>query len=205
MVARYHQRRWADFGFTSHWPPILASWAGKPWMRQLGRNVRSIRSGAGIRTPMEAVTHYKYALHLPGSYAATYSRTLQFLLWSGTTIFLFDCPYYEFYYEGLAPWVHYVPVNLTNLEDRWEWAQAHQPQAKAIAAAGAAFAARSLTVSAVFGYWRTLLEQYAALQTFAVKVPPDACTCWSTKQRRGKPAHIPRRALRCPKSVCDFE
>ena len=206
VVSRYFRRRWADFAFTSHFVPVLSAWAGSPWLKAhlLGRDARAIRNGAGTRTPMEAVTRYKYALHLPGSYAATYSRTLQFLLWTGTAVFLYDCPYYEFYYPGLSPWVNYIPVNLTNLEERWAWAQAHPARVARIAAAGMAHAQSELSTARVFGYWRSLLEAYAALQTFTVKLPHDACTCWSLKHKK-RPGHIPRTARRCPKSICDFD
>ena len=204
-VARYDSARWSDFAFTSNWPPILQSWARSPWYRDLGgRRARGIRSGWQTRTPMEIVARYKYALHLPGSYGATYSRTLQFLVWTGVTVFLYDCPYFEYYYGGLRPWEHYIPVNLTNLESRFKWAEHHQTRARDIASASVAFANSHLTADLVFGYWVQLLREYASLQTFRVTLPEGACTCWPIRNRAVKPAYIPRRARRCSSAICDF-
>ena len=135
-----------------------------PWRRTLPRSVNKIPYGPEQRTTMESVAKYKYSLQLPGSYGATYSRTLQFLVWTGTTIFFYDCPYYEFYYHHLHPWMHYVPVNVTNLGERVAWAQKNQRKAEAIGDAAFKFAQQRLTASHFALYWKQLLDEYAELQ-----------------------------------------
>ena len=105
-LGQWHSKPWADFAFTSQWKAQLRDWAKQRvrWLDSLPPGVAKIPYGPATRTTMEAVAKYKYALHLPGSYGATYSRTLQFLVWTGATIFFYDCPYYEFYYGDLRPY-----------------------------------------------------------------------------------------------------
>jgi hypothetical protein len=208
-LARWADKEWADLAFTSPWRSQLKQWAqeGAPWRRTLPRSAAKIPSGPEMRTSMEAVAHYKYALHLPGSYGATYSRTLQFLLWTGTAVFFYDCPYYEFYYHHLAPWEQYVPVNVTNLGDRVKWAGANAGRVERIAAASAKFARERLTAAHFALYWKQLLDLYAELQRFRVKLPEDACTCWKVARKShadsSRPRHVPRGTKRCP-FICDF-
>ena len=49
--------------------------------------------------------------------------------------------------QTISPWVHYVPLrnDLSDLIETVEWLRAHEAQAAAIAANGAAFARRRLT------------------------------------------------------------
>ena len=87
------------------------------------------------------------------------------------------------------------------------WATHHPAKAAAIAAAARRFAATQLTAGHVTLYWGQLLEEYASLQRFAVKLPDDACTCWpvraGTSAAASRPPHLPRGTRRC-KWVCDF-
>jgi hypothetical protein len=48
-------------------------------------------------------------------------------------------PARDWFHQFLKPWVHYIPVasDLSDLEDRWKWAEAHPKEAQRIAAAGA--------------------------------------------------------------------
>jgi hypothetical protein len=119
-------------------------------------------------------------------------------------VLFYDCPYYEFYYGGLRPGEHYLPVNLTSLPAVFRAAEADTLAASWVGGMGLKYAAEHLTTEAVFGYWHALLADYAALQSFNVTLPPDACTCWPVTRRQVRPAHIPRRARRCSRAICDF-
>ena len=167
------------------------------------RPARTARApfGEANKQQVTASIKFRYALHLPGSFRGTYSRALQYLLWTGTTIFLYDAPYFEFYYHGLRPWVHYIPVNLTNLEERWRWAEHHQRAARGIAEAARAFAHAHLHGGSLSAYWVNLLRNYARLQTFDARdVPSGACGCWAYGAR---PAGTPRTVIgHCP-NICD--
>lgn len=172
-----------------------------PWRRSLPRSVNKIPHGPEQRTTMEAVAKYKYSLQLPGSYGATYSRTLQFLVWTGTTIFFYDCPYYEFYYHHLLPWQHFIPVNHENLGERMEWAVRHPRSTERIAQEARTMAKSFLNADFLATYWKQLLDEYARLQRFTVELPDDACTCWRGDQKK-PPPYLPRKTKRCP-YLCD--
>jgi ABC-type nitrate/sulfonate/bicarbonate transport system substrate-binding protein len=48
-------------------------------------------------------------------------------------------PARDWFHQFIEPWVHYIPVatDLSDLEERWRWAETHPEQAQRIAAAGA--------------------------------------------------------------------
>jgi hypothetical protein len=201
-VSRWLGREWADFAFTNTWAGVVREWRAAPKLRQhLPSNAASIPGGASQRTPIHSVARYKYALHLPGSFSGTYSRALQFLLWTGSVVFMYDCPYYEFYYHHLRPWEHYVPVNHDNLGARMEWASKHVGVVEGVALASKAVARTYLTPEYISLYWKQLLDEYALLQRFKVDLPRDACTCWRGDQKK-PPEGLPRQVKRCP-NLCD--
>jgi hypothetical protein len=121
-------------------------------------------------TPLALHRTRRYALHLPGFFAGTYSRSLQFLLWTRAAVFMMESPYYEFYYRHLVPWTHYVPVSLErdDIEARWEDVQARPDRGEGIGRAARAFAVERLSHRSVAWYWAHLLRAYAKLQRFTV-------------------------------------
>jgi hypothetical protein len=128
------------------------------------------------------------------------SRPLQFLLWSGATVFVYDCPYYEFYYHRLRPWVHYIPTNLSAVEARYLWAEAHQAEAAAISANAQGFAKAHIGPRGFIDYWGQLLSEYNKLLAFKVDPPPRGlCTCWpgAAPGRRWKPRWLLPGAVSC--------
>ena len=207
-LARWHKKAWADLAFTSPWRMQLRQWRKDrvSWLNALPHDVSKIPGGTEMRTTMEHVARYRYALHLPGSYGATYSRTLQFLVWTGATIFIYDCPYYEFYYHHLGEGSHFVAVNASDLGEAVGRMQKAPLAAAGIGAAALAFARARLTAGHFALYWKQLLDAYARLQRFSPALPSDACTCWPAKtarERRRRPRHLPRGTVRCP-TICDF-
>ena len=197
-VSRWFSRPWADFAFTNQWPSVVKSWRQNPRLaKRVPRNAGEIPFGADKRSPITGVARYRYALQLPGSFSGTYSRALQFLLWTGAAVFMYDCPYYEFYYHHLTPWVHFVPVNHDTLGERMEWATRHPTLVEGIAAAAGGVARAYLTPEYIARYWKQLLDEYAALQRFDVKLPRGACTCWRGDQDVPPPS-LPREVKKCP-------
>jgi hypothetical protein len=89
----------------------------------------------------------QYLLDIQGK---GYSSRLKLLLHTGRTVFIVRRPWLEYYFGGLHPMVHFVPVaeDLSDLLERLDWADAHPEEAKAIGAAGQAFAQRFLTEAA---------------------------------------------------------
>jgi hypothetical protein len=188
-VGTYYRRPWADFAFTgvNQWEWSLKHWRRTPLWRKLPPGTAKIPYGKQYKMNMEAVARYRYALHLPGFYYATYSRMLQFLLWSGTAVFVYDCPYYEFYYHRLRPWVHYIPTNLTALPARYLWAQSNPEIAARIAANGLALVRQHLGGGDFVAYWGQLLAEYHKLLGFRLASPPKGlCTCFPDSGGGGK-------------------
>ena len=200
-VSRWFMKPWADFAFTNMWTSVWRRWRRNQWRVHVPRNAMAIPFGGEKRTPIHAVARYKYTLHLPGSFSGTYSRALQFLLWTGTAIFFYDCPYYEFYYHHLHPWTHYIPVNHENLGERMEWAVKHPKSTERIAQEARAMAKSFLNADFLASYWKQLLDEYARLQRFTVELPDDACTCWRGDQKK-PPPYLPKKTKRCP-YLCD--
>ena len=205
FMGAWHGRGFTDFAFTNHFPNVWGRWQKRipAAIAKVPRRVASIRYGAMHKMPIHTVTAYRYALHLPGSYRGTYSRALQYLLWTRTLVFILENPWIEFYYRSLIAGVHYLSVNYTNLGEVHSWAEAHQKEAEAIAAAGLALARERLTGKAVADYWQSVLREYASLQRFTVALPPQgSCACFFAKGRP-PPERLPRTVSgRCP-FICD--
>ena len=200
-MSKWFAKPWADFAFTNQWTSVWRAWRRNDWKKYVPYNSAAFPFGGDKRMAIHSVARYKYALHLPGSFSGTYSRALQFLLWTGSVIFLYDCPYYEFYYQNMRPWKHYVPVNDVNLGERMQWTSNNPGAVEDMVAASKAFAKTYLTPGFIALYWKQLLDEYAALQRFTVELPDDACTCWRGDQKK-PPAILPKKTKRCP-HLCD--
>lgn len=53
----------------------------------------------------------------------------------------------DYFHDDLAPWIHYIPVDadLTDLRERYEWAEANQDKAREISERGTKFAKKMAT------------------------------------------------------------
>jgi hypothetical protein len=129
------------------------------------------------------MTKYKYLFNMPGSSKGSYSRHMQTALCSNATVFLWDNIYYEFYYSLLRPWVHFIPVSETTLEERLQWVLEHEDEAEVIAANGYDFCMTHLTPSAFPVYWFQLFTMHSLLQKYEVGIEEfsGACTCGGDK------------------------
>ena len=81
---------------------------------------------------------------------------------SNSVLVKYDSDHILYYFDGMRPWVHYVPVSRDNDVEAVIDLEARDPEPFAtIAAAGRRFAARYLTRAAVVEYMRLLLIFYA--------------------------------------------
>ena len=85
--------------------------------------------------------HYKYALDTGGVGGGSGLAALEAMA-AASLVFRVESPLADFYAADLQPWTHYVPVaaDLSDLEEKYLWAQSHQTEARDIAARGAVFA-----------------------------------------------------------------
>ena len=92
---------------------------------------------------LEELAKYKYHIDLGGSGGTSLSGTIQKLAFPGV-LFHPETSGYDWYHEHLQPWVHYVPVkeDLSDLKEKYDWAERHDRKARAIAKTSTEFVRR---------------------------------------------------------------
>ncbi len=106
---------------------------------------------------------YKYLVDVDGN-TCTFERYFWALL-SNSVVLKQMTPNIQWYYGGLKPYVHFVPVNedLSDLLEKIQWAGTHDREAKQIAENATAFIKEELSLEDVFVYMTCLLREYAKL------------------------------------------
>lgn len=94
---------------------------------------------------------YKYQIDLGGGGGTTWTGTLQKLAMPGL-LFHHCTPTKDYIHDYIEPWVHYVPIapDLSDLKEKFDWAEANPKAAKLIADQGTEFV-RSLGTTEGFG------------------------------------------------------
>lgn len=107
---------------------------------------------------------YKYLIDVDGN-ACTFER-LFWLLLSNSVTFKQNSSNIQWYYEGLEPYRHYIPVktDLSDLLHQIEWARQHDSEARAIADRAQEFVKNNLSIEDVYLYLYHLFNRYASLQ-----------------------------------------
>ena len=101
----------------------------------------------------------KFVLSLDGN-GATCSRVV-IALKSNCVLLKYDSPHELYYFSGLEPWVHYIPISADSEVERIIEAERRRPGIfEHIAAAGRRFANRYLTRYATMLYTSLILELY---------------------------------------------
>lgn len=109
---------------------------------------------------------YKYQVLIDGNscaYSGAYWR-----LFSNCVVLKQSSPNIQWYYKGLVPNVHYIPVqsDLSDLIQKIRWAQEHDQEARIISHKAQEFANGNLTYPDILYYVYLLLTEYAKLQSF---------------------------------------
>jgi Glycosyl transferase family 90 len=88
----------------------------------------------------EQLAQYKYQIDLAGVGGTTWTGCLDKLAMTGL-LFHHETPTMDWFFKELWPWYHYVPVrtDLSDLKERFDWAEAHQDEAQQIAGRGRNF------------------------------------------------------------------
>lgn len=105
----------------------------------------------GDRLSLDELAKYKYHIDLGGGGGTTWSGTIQKLAMPGL-LFHHMTPTKDYIHDRMRPWVHYVPVapDLSDLKEKFHWAEAHPHSAKLISQHGSALM-RSLGTMEGFG------------------------------------------------------
>jgi hypothetical protein len=111
--------------------------------------------------------HYKYLIDVDGN-SCTYERCFWLLL-SNSLVLKQVTPNIQWYYGGLKPYVHFLPLkeDLSDLLEQIQWAKIHDEEAEAIAKRATEFVQENLSAESIFQYMALLLTEYAKLQNFS--------------------------------------
>eukprot|EP00584_Thalassiosira_punctigera_P013834 CAMPEP_0172553312 /NCGR_PEP_ID=MMETSP1067-20121228/50006_1 /TAXON_ID=265564 ORGANISM="Thalassiosira punctigera, Strain Tpunct2005C2" /NCGR_SAMPLE_ID=MMETSP1067 /ASSEMBLY_ACC=CAM_ASM_000444 /LENGTH=644 /DNA_ID=CAMNT_0013341477 /DNA_START=250 /DNA_END=2184 /DNA_ORIENTATION=+ len=95
----------------------------------------------GEHVNMTQQAKYKYHIDLGGGGGTTWTGTVEKLALPGV-LFHHVTPTKDWFHDLLVPWQHYIPVktDLSDLREKFEWAESHPVEAKQIAEQGTAFA-----------------------------------------------------------------
>lgn len=130
---------------------------------------------------------YKYQLNIDGTVA---SYRFPYLIAGDGLVFKQQSKYYEFFYNDLLPWKHYVPVksNLSDIVEKIIWAKEHDEEAQQIAKSARQFARDNLLPQDVFCYHAVLFHEWSKRLKSKVKVldnmeevlqPKHSCKCYN--------------------------
>ena len=108
---------------------------------------------------------FKYQILVDGNSCAYARAYWQFF--SNCVVLKQDSNSIQWYYSGLQPYVHYIPVkaDMSDLIDQIRWARENDKQAKTISQQAQIFAQENISHMKVLQYVYLLLNEYAKLQS----------------------------------------
>jgi hypothetical protein len=115
---------------------------------------------AGEYMDLETLATYKYHIDIGGGGGTTWSGTLEKLALPGV-LFHHVTPTKDYFHDLLVPYVHYIPVkdDLSDLHEKYEWAESHPIEAKQIANAGTELVASFGTVEGFMALYSRFYEE----------------------------------------------
>ncbi|MCF7223782.1 glycosyl transferase family 90 [Marilutibacter chinensis] len=130
--------------------------------RALRQQLNALLGGPAPEIPPSDFASYKYLISTDGV-ASTWKRVANSLRTG--SVLLMQHRWRQFFYPGLVPWEHYVPIadDLANLPARYAWLRAHPEVAERIGGEGRRFAEIFLSVNAIEDHFATVLNRCASL------------------------------------------
>lgn len=115
---------------------------------------------AGESMTLETLGTFKYQIDIGGGGGTTWSGTLEKLALPGV-LFHHVTPTKDYLHDLLLPWVHYIPVvaDLSDLRERYEWAESHPHHARRISEAATALVASFRTSEGFEALHRRFYEE----------------------------------------------
>lgn len=109
---------------------------------------------------MPEQTKYKYLIDIRGN---GYAGRLKLLMFTNRPIFYIERDDIEFFNTDLKPFVHYIPVkaDLSDLQEKYDWAETNPEKAKEIAANALEYAKTHLTREAAIQYYSKIILDWA--------------------------------------------
>ena len=137
----------------------------------------------------EQQKRYRAVLVIDGN---TVADRFPFTLFTMTAVLKQESPLREAWYDLLVPYVHYIPVrhDLTDLEEKMEWALANATRLYEIAHNAAALAMRYLSRNGQICHWSALLRMLNSY-TSQVEIDPSAAQVDVGGILAGRVTHMP--------------
>ena len=122
---------WANIKFTTTAP--VAKEDAKAEFAKLDEYINS----KGERMSLEELAQYKYHIDMGGGGGTTWTGTMTKMAMPGL-LFHHMTPTKDYIHEYMKPWIHYVPIkaDLSDLREKYEWAESHPEAAEMIASQG---------------------------------------------------------------------
>ena len=141
---------WVDFKFTIRERPGES----QRWESFVNNGVNVVANGY---IDANEFASFKYHADFGGGGGTTWSGTHTKLALPGV-LFHHETPTYDYFHEDLIPFVHYIPVSteLSDLREKYEWAEAHPDEARAISEAGTAFIKYMTSME----YWKRSFDRF---------------------------------------------
>lgn len=141
---------WVDFKFTNRERPGES----QRWESFASNGMNIVADGY---IDANEFATFKYHVDFGGGGATTWSGSHSKLALPGL-LFHHETPTYDYFHEDLIPFVHYIPVSteLSDLREKYEWAEAHPNEARAISEAGTAFIKYMTTME----YWKRSFDRF---------------------------------------------
>lgn len=127
---------WANMKFSSRADPDLDSqsrWSHQDKADYAEWTQVGIPAWGGPYT-VEQMAKFKYHLDLGGGQGTSWGGTMQKLALPGV-LFHHNTGTVDWFHEHLVPWIHYIPVeeDLSDLHEKFLWAESHQHKVQEIA------------------------------------------------------------------------
>jgi len=90
-------------------------------------------------------------------------------------LFHHETPTKDFFYDDLIPWTHYIPIqtDISDLREKFEWANANPSDARLIALQGQAFAKGLLSTEYMANLYQDLFVDYLGSVVNAYQSPSE--------------------------------
>lgn len=149
-----HNPNFVDAKFTvnSYFDAMNHLW--KKWMKE--------NDFTAPFTPPEEQIAYRYLIAIDSTASPA---SLQWQLFSGSTLLKAESAQQEWFYRDLVPYVHYLPfrTDSADLSEKVKWLQEHPIEARSMAEQAQYFAEERLLDEAVFHFTYCVFEAYAKL------------------------------------------
>ena len=128
---------WIDARFTVKQDGGETAAVYRPFLQARANVVTTILSNDAVHAG------YRYQIDIGGGGGTSWTGTISKLLMHGL-LFHHETLTKDFFYDEMKPYVHYVPIkqDLSDLKEKYDWAESHPAEAQAIAKAGTELALR---------------------------------------------------------------